>query len=54
MQWEPVASNVMEVYAEVVGLTEETLSLPWVVREGCLQEVAPCGSLKSDRELVPA
>lgn len=44
----------MQGQAGVVSLAEETLRLPWVVREGCLQEVALCGSLKSDWELAPA
>lgn len=36
----------------MASLKEETLSLPWVVKEGFLQEVALCGSLKNERELA--
>lgn len=34
-----------EVFIVKVSLREEILSLLWVVKEGCLQEVALCGSL---------
>lgn len=41
---------VMEAHAEVVSLREEPPSLSWEVREGCLQEVALCRSLKDGQE----
>lgn len=36
----------MEVHSEVVSLREESPSLAWEVKEGCLQEVALCRSSK--------
>lgn len=39
----PMDRAVMEAHAEVV-------SLSWEVREGCLQEVALCRSLKDGQE----
>lgn len=46
--------GVMEVHAEGVSLSEETPNLPWVVKEGCQQEVALCTSLKDERGLARA
>lgn len=38
----------------MASLTEETLSLAWGVKEGCLQEVALCGRSKNEWELAQA
>lgn len=39
-------TGLMEVHSEVVSLREESPSLAWEVKEGCLQEVALCRSSK--------